>query len=157
MGPTSWFQAVLNAPNTTFYLTTEMAPLVAPWVVAGGNADNSFNATSGLWQAPNAGVYEVMFSSGFYTDWPRMGYGNDYKVTLKILINGGAQTSQVLAAAGWVGSNFFPISTTGIFFLQKDFSVQISMYTRYNNGLIYLNTNMYPQNAGTIFNVKSLF
>ena len=92
-----------------------------------------------------------MFFSGYYT-----GDVDTTVVTLKILVNGIAQNRQVAALQNYAGDLVQPMLITGIFSLLAGASVQIVMYTTSNN-IVTINTSTYPQDAGTIYNIKSIF
>lgn len=139
---------MLNAPDNTIAFPATISPILTPWLVVGGNADDAFSAATGAWTAPITGVYEINWNAVALC-----GIALPY-VRLFILVN----SAQKFFTSG-TGTLAAPanLNTSAIFALSKGDVVQVAAETIGGAGLVTFNTSVFPAVSPNVFNIKSLF
>jgi hypothetical protein len=147
-GPTSWFQAVLNAPNNTITLSfLTVLPVTTPWLVVGGNADAAFSADTGAWTAPITGVYEIVFNA---VVGAIVALENN---SIFILVNGVQKFLQISTAAGIAAAS--TLNVAAVFALNKGDVVQVAAST--SSAGTCFQSSILPEPSPNVFYIKSLF
>lgn len=152
-GPTSWVQAVLSAADNTLAIPAVQTQLSSPWVVQGGNADNAFQAVTGTYIVPQAGVYEISYNATYYN---ATGTAIQANVTADLRVNTIPKIKTFVGGAFAAnGNTALGANLQGVLTLQKGDVVQIWQYAT-AAGLVTA-TSVFPLSSPAVLNIKSLF